>query len=151
MQKTCLIAFNKLINKHKLLYKYQFGYRREHSTYHALIILVDKITEALDEGNMTVGVFINLKKAFDTVNHSILLRKLYAYGIRGSMYNWLKSYLTNRMQYTYFQKEKSSNEHLVCGVSQCSILGPLLFILCVKTHIVSFSLKTPISSLDNSN
>ena len=71
--------------------------RRDQSTRHALITLVDKITEALDEGSMMVGVFIDLEKAFDTVNYSIRLRNLYAYGIRGSMYNWLKSYLTNRL------------------------------------------------------
>ena len=102
-EKLAYLHLTNFINKHKLLYKYQFGFRREHSTQHALIILVDKIAGALDEGSMMVGVFIYLKKAFDMVNHGILHRKLYAYGIGGSMYNLLKSYLTNRMQYTYFQ------------------------------------------------
>ena len=70
--------------------------------------------------------YIDLKKAFDTVNHSILLRKLYAYGIRGSMHVWLESYLTNRMQYTHL-KNKQTKKRLICSIPQGSILGPLLF------------------------
>ena len=81
------IMYNHLINfinKHNILYKYQFGFRQRHSTNHAIITLVDKISTALDRGNVVIGCFFYLKKAFDTVNHSILISKLYKYGIRGN-------------------------------------------------------------------
>ena len=80
----------------------QFGFRQGHSTHHAHITLVDKITKSLDNGDIVIGVFIDLKKAFDTVNHKILVRKLYYYGIRGNALKWPESYLTNGSQYVLF-------------------------------------------------
>ena len=76
-----------------ILYDYQFGFRPKHSTQHAIITLIDKITKSLDNGDIVISLFIDLKKAFDTVDHRIPLRKLYAYGIRGTMLKWIESYL----------------------------------------------------------
>ena len=90
--------YNQLINfidKNKILYKYQFGFRKLHSTNHAIISLVE-IVNALDSGKILIGVFLDLKKAFDTVDHCILLEKLYKYGIRGTLWDWFKSYLESR-------------------------------------------------------
>ena len=107
------------------LYKYQFGFRQQHSCQQAIITL----TSCLDTGDIVIGVFIDLKKAFDTVNHKILLKKLYAYGIRGSILKWLDSYLTDRLQYVYYNGSESNSDSITCGVPQGSILGPLLFII----------------------
>ena len=85
--------YNHLINfidKNKILYKYQFGFRKLHSTNHAIISLVEKVNNALDSGKILIGVFLDLKKAFDTVDHCILLDKLYKYGIRGTLWDCLK-------------------------------------------------------------
>ena len=79
-----------------------------------------------------IALFIDLKKAFDTIDHRILLRKLYSYGIRGSMLNWFESYLTARSQFVVFDGEASKTHGVKCGVPQGSILGPLLFILSVN-------------------
>ena len=112
-----------------ILYDYQFGFRPKHSTQQAIITLIDKITKSLDNGDIVISLFIDLKKAFDTVDHRILLRKLYAYGIRGTMLKWIESYLSGRTQYVVFDGQESEIHGVQCGVPQGSILGPLLFIL----------------------
>ena len=85
-----LITF---INKHKLLYDYQFGLRENSSTAMALITIIDKITKSLERGDYALGVFLDFSKAFDTVDHSILLNKLHKYGIRGIAFDWFNNYL----------------------------------------------------------
>ena len=94
--------YNRLLDfldKYKILNKYQFGFRRKHSTYMALIILSENLTKALENGESAIGIFLDFQKAFDTVNHSILLDKLYIYGIRGPALSCITSYLSNRCQY----------------------------------------------------
>ena len=91
--------YTRLLNflmKHKFLYEYQFGFRHNHSVYMSLVILVDKIITSLNNGDYTIGLFLDFKKAFDTVNHDILINKLEMYGIRGTAYKWIESYLTDR-------------------------------------------------------
>ena len=113
------IMYNRLIefiNKYKILYKYQFGFRKDHSTYMALIILVDKITAALDKGEFTITVLIEFRKAFNTVDHQILLITLYHYGIRGIAFGWISSYLRNRMLYVYYNNTNSVSKPITCGV-----------------------------------
>ena len=110
-------------------YKYQFGFRRRHSTQQAIITLVEEITSSLDDGDLVIGVFLDLKKAFDTVDHRILLNKLYAYGIRGNILKWYESYLTDRSQYVSYDGMHSNTLSIRCGVPQGSILGPLLFVI----------------------
>ena len=131
------------INDKQILNDSQFGFRKNMSTAMAIIELVEEITTAIDEGKTTVGVFIDLKKAFDTVDHNILAKKLEHYGIRGLAKDWVCSYLENRRQYVCINNSNSDCLDVKGGVPQGSILGPALFILYVNDMCnVSKSLKS---------
>ena len=95
------------IEQNKIIYKHQYGFRQKHSTQHAIITLVDRITNSLDKGDIVISIFLDIKKAFDTVDHPTLLNKLYAYGIRGNAFNWFKSYLSERSQYVVYDSKQS--------------------------------------------
>ena len=120
------------MDKNNIIYKYQFGFRQKHSTQQAIISLVNKITSCINSGDLMIGVFLDLKKAFYIVNHTILIRKMYAYGIRGNILKWFESYLADRSQYVTYDGIKSNTSFLNCGVPQGSILGPLLFIIFIN-------------------
>ena len=98
----------------------QFGFRKNHSTTLALIDLHEKISSAIDRGELAVGVFLDLSKAFDTVNHSILFDKLEHYGIRGLALKWIKNYFSNRLQFVEYNGYVSSCANIMCGVPQGS-------------------------------
>ena len=126
-----------------------FGFRPKHSTYMAVIELVDKIANAVERNESTVGIFLDLSKAFDTINHDILLYKLEFYGIRGVALDWFKSYLTDRKQFVRYQMHDSDYKTIECGVPQGSILGPLLFILYVNDIVNTTSLLESILFADD--
>lgn len=117
------------MEKHDLLYQSQYGFRENHSTIMAVLELINKTIDSLDSKESVIAIFLDLSKAFDTINHKILLSKLAYYGVRGVGYEWMESYLSNRYQYVNYDNHDSTAQSLTCGVPQGSVLGPLLFII----------------------
>lgn len=114
------------------LYKSQYGFRSSHSTINAITEFIADVLEGFDQKEMTLGVFLDLSKAFDTIDHTILLYKLEHYGIRGIALQWFKSYLSQRQQYVQYKNYTSDTQLIECGVPQGSVLGPLLFIIYIN-------------------
>ena len=122
----------KFLEIHKVLYSLQFGFQENHSIDHALVSLTEAIRNTLDYKRLGCGIFIDLQKAFDTVNHRILLSNMEHYGIRGCALEWFKSYLSNRKQYVSVNGSNSNLLPINYGVPQGSVLGPLLFLIYIN-------------------
>lgn len=145
-EKLTLIRMEKFISQHHILTPYQFGFRQGCSISHAVIKLLTHVVQAYHEKNYCACFFLDLRKAFDTVNHNLLIRKLDHYGFRGHFSDYMKSYFDNRKQFVQVDGCSSSLRSVTCGVPQGSILGPICFSLyindmplAVKEKVVLFA------------
>jgi len=132
LEKLMFVRLMSFFNRYNILYDYQFGFRKNYSSALALIEVTNMIYKCLDKEEYVIGLYLDLRKAFDTVNHDVLLSKLFHYGVRGHLYDWFVSYLSGRVQFTVINSHKSNILPISCGVPQGSILGPLLFLIYIN-------------------
>lgn len=116
LKRSCMIDWNVFFYKHNILYESQYEFKEEHSTEHAILDIVNKIQKNMDRGMFSCGIFTDLQKAFNTVDHCILLQKLYYYGPRGIINDWFCSYLPGTIQTTQIGPHISKKEKTLFGV-----------------------------------
>ena len=129
MERILYDKLYKYFTENKILSKKQFWFRLFHSTATALLVCTNNWYINMDRKMFNLVVFIDLKKAFGTVNHKILLKKLELYGVKGDALSLIESYLTDRIQKCQVNEVVSSEQSVTCEIPQGSILGPLLFLL----------------------
>uniref|UniRef100_A0A3B3BUC2 Reverse transcriptase domain-containing protein n=1 Tax=Oryzias melastigma TaxID=30732 RepID=A0A3B3BUC2_ORYME len=127
LEKLFAVRLDAFLSKYDLLNESQYGFRSNCSTAHAVMEFVENVATAIDQKLNTIAVFVDLSKAFDTIDHSLLLQKCEYYGLRGKTHHWLRSYLENRVQYVTINNTDSNLENIFCGLPQGSVLGPKLF------------------------
>ncbi len=132
MEKIVAGRLTTFFNDNNLLSQWQFGFRARHSTIHPMVHLLNHVTDAFNNKQSSIAIFCDLRKAFDTCDHNILLDKLAKYGVLGSELQWFKSYLSNRKQFVTINNHKSNLLEVMLGVPQGSFLGPLLFIIYIN-------------------
>ena len=120
------------LTKNNVIFDHQFGFQKNSSTGFAILDIYSKIVDSFENKKIACCVFLDFAKAFDTVDHSILIKKLEYYGFRGVVLNWFKSYLHKRTQFTKINNTLSDVGYITCGVPQGSVLGPLLFLLFIN-------------------
>ena len=148
-EKVIYIQLYDYVKLHKLLYRSQYGFRSEHSTELAALELVDRLIQDMDDGKVPFSVFIDLSKAFDTLDHYILIEKLKYYGIEGVQLQLFKSYLENRKQFVDINGTNSELLPINTGVPQGSVLGPLLFLIYVNDISVASNLLKALNYADD--
>jgi hypothetical protein len=141
------ILINHLLSN-DLLYSHQYGFLPNRSTEHNLMQIMNYISQALNEGNFCIAVFLDLRKAFDVCNHEILLKKLEKMGIRGTSYAWFKNYLAGRSQFVDINGEHSDALSIEISVIQGSILGPILFLCYINDFYSATTLFTALFADD---
>ncbi len=150
MEKIVSIKLTNHLQINKLLYEHQYGFQRGLSTEHNLLHVTNFISNALNNGNFCVGVFLDLRKAFDVCSHEILLKKLKKFGINGTTLGWFKSYLANRKQKVEVNGNLSMESVINISVLQGTTLGPILFLCYINDIFTATSLATFLFADDTS-
>lgn len=132
LEKVVHHRLTKFLDKNNVLYSGQYGFRKHRSTNDAILDLTGNVVDALDKGMFTIGVFLDMSKAFDSIEHDTLFKKIEHYGIRGTTLQWLKSYLSNRHLQVQYKNTLSGKFAVKYGTPQGSVLGPLIYSLLVN-------------------